>query len=287
MTQQNRSIMFLCLASGLLFACDEVDDSSAAWLPGDPAPLLAPELAVGMASPIAHGEAAQTVAHGPLAVQQFAAPEQAAIPVQGHGTRNISPKDEHLIGWVRWAMALPYYDGPISDQTGEDCAQGQDGPVWYLAGTFGGPVERECDIPAGKQLVFPLINQWCVFPPEYYPDQASIDADLPAIEAWYDDQHVHTCGLTLRIDGQDVMPDFETLTEETYIKVSEPFDIDLNEAHWAPEYFAGGVLPTTGHGNYVRLQPLPPGDHVIEFGGELCAPYSFSTSAKYVLHVGP
>jgi hypothetical protein len=32
----------------------------------------------------------------------------------------------------------------------------QSGPVWFLAGTFEGSVERECIIPSGEALLFPI-----------------------------------------------------------------------------------------------------------------------------------
>jgi hypothetical protein len=272
-------MMSLCVSSSALMACDEYEESTVELLPG--APALTPELAIGLSPLVQLSDDPQPVAAGPMAVQ---AESQQAVPTGGH--KNVSPKKKLVIDWVRWANTQPYYEGAIADQTGENCGMGQSGPVWFLAGTFGGSVVRECDIPAGKQLFFPLVNQWCVFPPEYYPDQASIEAALPGLEEWYEDQRVHTCGLTLRVDGVDVVPDFETLEEETYMRVMDVFEIDLHPEHWAPEYFAGGVMPADAHGNWARLQPLPPGDHVIELGGELCAPYDFEVSATYHLHVG-
>lgn len=95
--------------------------------------------------------------------------------------------------------------------------------MWFLAGTFGGPATRECSIPAGKQLFFPLVNRWCVFPPEYYGGDAElIAADIPFVEEWFDASAEATCSLTLRVDGQDVRPDLATLDEATYIRVVEP-----------------------------------------------------------------
>ncbi|MFV8753844.1 hypothetical protein ACNOYE_25140 [Nannocystaceae bacterium ST9] len=224
-----------------------------------------------------------------------APPVGEAQPVHGshhghhghHHPKAISPTVWSLIGWVRWAVAQPAYDGPISDPNGENCALGQQGPVWYLAGTWGGPVERTCDIPLGKHLVFPLVNNWCVFPDEYYASEEEIEETIPLLDAYYAEQYPTICSLTLRVDGQDLRPDLESLREDTYIETLEPFEVELNEAHWAPDYFEGGVMPAIGFGHYAKLKPLPPGDHVIEFGGEFCGESPFSTSAVYHLHVGP
>ena len=49
---------------------------------------------------------------------------------------------------------------PVTDTTGAACAAGQPrGPVWFLAGTFGGdPVTRTCRVPSGRALLFPVAN---------------------------------------------------------------------------------------------------------------------------------
>ena len=60
--------------------------------------------------------------------------------------------------WWKWVLAIPASQNPIFDQTGADCGLGQNGGVWYLAGTTGGAVTRTCTIPAGKSIFFPIIN---------------------------------------------------------------------------------------------------------------------------------
>lgn len=220
--------------------------------------------------------------------------EPAAVPALGHGVpdgvypkMHIGPTAALMEGWLQWALGQPYSTGPIADMTGERCADGQSGSVWFLAGTFGGPAVRECDIPAGKKLFFPLINRWCVFPSEYYPDEQSILDVLPWFAGFYDDRRAKTCELTLRVDGKDIRPDFAALEQDTYIVVNEPFELNLHDEHWAVGYFEGGPMPTTGAGHYVLLPPLPAGDHVIELGGKLCTAVPFETHVTYHLHIGP
>src|SRR5690349_5756821 len=49
--------------------------------------------------------------------------------------------EEQARGWDRWALGEPHSTGsPIADPTGELCDVSQSDGVWYLAGTFGGPV---------------------------------------------------------------------------------------------------------------------------------------------------
>jgi hypothetical protein len=64
--------------------------------------------------------------------------------------------EEWTAEWWRWALSLPRDQNPITDTTGEHASHNQDGPVWFLAGTFGGLLERTCGIPAGKAIFFPI-----------------------------------------------------------------------------------------------------------------------------------
>ena len=61
--------------------------------------------------------------------------------------------------WWQWVLSIPQANSPVADTTGADCAQQQSGPVFFLAGTGGGdPVTRNCTVPAGKALYFPILN---------------------------------------------------------------------------------------------------------------------------------
>jgi hypothetical protein len=60
--------------------------------------------------------------------------------------------------WWRWALKFPTATNPIAQDGNVDCSAGQEGKVWFLAGTFGGPAERTCTIKKGKAIFFPLLN---------------------------------------------------------------------------------------------------------------------------------
>src|SRR5438105_2653789 len=69
--------------------------------------------------------------------------------------------------WFKWAYEPPPASSPVLDTTGQNCAVGQSGDVWFLAGTFfisppaPPPVTRICTIPAGRRLFFPVGNAFC------------------------------------------------------------------------------------------------------------------------------
>ncbi len=253
-------MVFLCMTSGWTVACDEFDEFDQFD---------------------EFDESSDSVELAAFALVPPAVPAADQLP-----PKNVEPTEELVIGWNRWALSQPWTDGPISDTTGEHCADSQEGPVWYLAGTNGGSAVRECDIPAGKQLFLPLVNTWTFFPPQLFPTQESIDAGVSSMEAFVEQMHADTCSLTLRIDGQDVIADFDTMNEELHISVMDPFEINLNDDHCAVGWFqGGGLMPAVAAGHYALLQPLTPGDHVVEFGGSLCE-FQFSTGVTFLLHVG-
>ena len=191
--------------------------------------------------------------------------------------------------WLRWTMAQPHSTGPILDETGASCANDQQGKVWFLAGTFGGAVERDCTIPEHKALYFPLINRWIIPNAESADEPEEIEGYLEWIPDYFADYRAHTCELTLRLDGEDILPDLETLDAELYVEVLEPFDLYLNDDNWASQWGKpGGHLPAAWvDGHWALLEPLSPGDHVLEFGGVICDEDTiyFETSATYYLHV--
>ncbi|QKW40753.1 signal protein [Actinomadura sp. NAK00032] len=61
--------------------------------------------------------------------------------------------------WWSWAAGAPSGRNPVEDTTGEFCAAGQPAGLWLLAGTFGGAVSRRCEVPAGRTIVAPVVNQ--------------------------------------------------------------------------------------------------------------------------------
>ena len=63
------------------------------------------------------------------------------------------------VEWWQWALGIPAAVNPLTDTTGEHCAQRQVDKVWFLAGSSStDPVVRACEIPATMSLFFPLIN---------------------------------------------------------------------------------------------------------------------------------
>src|SRR5258708_30783707 len=74
---------------------------------------------------------------------------------------NAAPFDKTYAQWAeawwQWCFSLPVTAHPLFDTA--DCSAGQAGSVWFLGGNFTGtPVTRNCSVPTGTALFFPILN---------------------------------------------------------------------------------------------------------------------------------
>ncbi|HVJ29716.1 MAG TPA: hypothetical protein VNA66_05345 [Gammaproteobacteria bacterium] len=153
--------------------------------------------------------------------------------------------------WWQWAASFERAESPVADTTGEQCGGHQSGDVWFLAGTYETKrTFRTCRVPRDKHLFFPLINYVVM------PSRKPISCEAVTNTAARMTEAVSN--LVLRIDGER----FDDLTLHRQA-TRECFDIG--------ELLAPPVrmYPSAANGYYAMLRPLPPGKHVIDFGGIL------------------
>jgi len=64
------------------------------------------------------------------------------------------------VRWWKWLLSFPKTISPAADENGGNSCLNQQGPVWFLAGTFGESIipYRKCVIPHDKCILFPVIN---------------------------------------------------------------------------------------------------------------------------------
>ena len=175
---------------------------------------------------------------------------------------------EWVAAWWTWAISIPADRNPIFDTTGEFGLTGQTGKVYFLAGNFGGTVERSLTVPSGTRLFFPLYNSvW--WAPDDLDDAAFVAGLLGLNPALMSDEELialiasfsisEFSNMTLTIDGEPVHD------LESYRAASDPFplpDTDLIDT-------TGGEISqpnfAIGDGYWVMLNPLKPGEHTIRF----------------------
>ncbi len=141
--------------------------------------------------------------------------------------------------WVRWAASIGVDESPIADTTGAHAGLRQPDDVWFLAGTFGGTVERHCTIPAGRRIFLPAFNMW------QYPAHRAEPIDLP-----------HAYG-ELSVDGTPVPLDTVT--------TGAPFTVSGVRNN--PVTGGTRTVTATVWGMWKLLDGLPPGDHTIVISG--------------------
>jgi hypothetical protein len=178
--------------------------------------------------------------------------------------------------WWQWAFSMPEADNPSVDDTGQNCANNQSGPVWFLAGTFGGAVTRECTIPSDKAILIPIINVEC----DSASDPASdTESELRSC-AKADQDTVITKEIT--IDGINIG------NLDSYRFQSPLFNLTF------PENNIAGIAPQTAtavsDGYWILLEPLPPGTHEVHFKAALGDPTAIGTTnfaldVRYLLTV--
>jgi hypothetical protein len=180
--------------------------------------------------------------------------------------------------WWQWAYGLPAPGHPLFDETGADCAAGQSGPVWFLGGVFnvsGSAVRDLCTVPAGKAILFPIINaEWDnVCPPSTYTDAELRQFVTDAINS--------VTALAADVDGVPI----ENLS--AYRFAGPSFAVDLPPGSLFDLFCGtppGHYSPFVPDGYYVMLTPLSPGPHTIHFTGTIAAS-SFTLDIVYHLNV--
>lgn len=186
------------------------------------------------------------------------------------------------VEWWKWALQTPASVNAVTDTTGAHCAQGQSGPVWFLAGTFGNtPVTRSCDIPKGKALFFPLVNS-------FYGAFLN-DAPETRTEAAVRAQAACTLPVTisLTVDGKSI-PGTKEFFTGTPGSLSPLFDIQLpkDNVYGVDEATVPKLqlTPSSEQGYYFALPPLPAGEHTVHWTATGCKP-DVSQDITYKLKV--
>lgn len=193
-----------------------------------------------------------------------------------HATPFGQSYDEWSARWWQYVYSIPAAVNPLVDETGNNCAQGQRGRVWFLTGVFnetGVAVRDRCIVPAGTALFVPIVNVECntidVSPPE----------PISALRAQCREAMDSAAGLSLEVNGVVVPHLGRFRVQSPVFSITLPLDNIL-------EVPAGTYRPSVADGYYVMLAPLPPGRHTVRFRGALTR-FGFSLDVAYHLTVAP
>lgn len=173
--------------------------------------------------------------------------------------------------WWQWSLGVPAATNPLTDTTGENCDQRQVDKVWFLAGSVVGPVVRYCEVPAGRSLFFPLINNiYGAFlndPPETRTEEF--------VRAAGSCTEPKPPKISVKIDGYKVSKATQFFTgasgsQSPFFNVQLPagniFGFDETVV---PELV---FSPSAEQGYYLFVRPLRPGAHTIQWTASGCTP---------------
>jgi hypothetical protein len=166
--------------------------------------------------------------------------------------------------WWQWAYSVSKNVNPSYDDSGRYCSEGQNGPVWFLTGSYKHKVDRYCNIPAGKSVLFTILNSECSF------------AEFPYLKT---EQDLRKCAKEMQdsvIQVQAIVNGVNVMGLDKY-RIQSPlfnFTLGRNNILGLPAQTTQAVFD----GNWVFLKPLPVGKHVIYFKGGLKSINATATS---------
>lgn len=171
--------------------------------------------------------------------------------------------------WWQWAFAQPIT--PYLDRDGSACAQGQDGPVWFLAGTNGRfTAKRTCAIPLDKHVLVPVINMI------HYARADEPDTPCADLQAGAAVNNDHLASAVVMLDGVVV----EGIAQRR-VRSNGCFRIEAGDAQ-------SPLAASDGY--WIMLKPLPRGRHTLSIGANYAnpgEPYGgMHQNFEYVLDVG-
>ena len=208
--------------------------------------------------------------------------------------------------WWQWAWSIPLPINPILDTSGINCDinQSKSGPVWFLAGTSGSSATRNCVIPAGRMIFFPIINLGNDYPcldlsptpprqkrnKDFQPGPGqSLEQFLTVGYGPYFGarQYIdHVTALSATLDGVPIQ-DLSLPPENSIYRATSPmfvFNGDRTLLSWDPCVGPGHKGVSDGY--WIMLKPLSPGLHILSFSGTETFPSgSFTVSVTYNLTI--
>lgn len=207
---------------------------------------------------------------------------------QGNGGNPIIPSQAHYKGktyakwseaWWQWLISIPTDTSqyPFNDQYGPECGNGANaGKVWFLVGFFtspgADPIERDCEVPVGTALFFPIYNTECSTV-ESDPFHLDLAHPTTCVNSFFNGDFQSLENLQLTLDGQPISPNWDD-----YLITSRIFDFSLpNPLADPPKTNNNLEVPSDScminpdgcqakaKGYWIMLPPLSKGHHTIFF----------------------
>lgn len=167
------------------------------------------------------------------------------------------------------------------DATGDKCVVGQNGSTWFLAGVFNGTTAaRNCSVPEGKELFFPIVNSVNINIPNVC-GQGADNVPVADSRSFSADFINAITKVSVTVNG--------TSTDNARRVRSKVFEVAFpdNNVFDEPCISLGGVpagifSPAVDDGFYVILKNLEVGNHTLQFSAEAIS-VVFCIANSYIL----
>ncbi|HET6588881.1 MAG TPA: hypothetical protein VFG45_01825 [Candidatus Nitrosocosmicus sp.] len=157
--------------------------------------------------------------------------------------------------WWRWTYSIPWESNPSYDDSGVNCGQHQNGPVWFLTSSFNHPTTRTCEIPSNTAILTTLLNSECSFAEYSY-----LKTEQQLRECAKKIQDIVSGG-TASLDGQKIPGQFMYRIQTDLFNFTLPQNNILNLSSQTTQAVADGT--------WLFIKPLSPGIHVLKVKGDI------------------
>ena len=230
-----------------------------------------------------------------VAVAALLVTATASADDNGNRSRIVEPGEEFLgksyselvSEWTNWLVEEPIATNPAFDPDGRFCGRNQRGKVWFLASTFGGVVDRTCEVPAGKAIFLSLGGVFVSFAPEFPAADdpcSNMATDLEKVRCDVNNDVPVAPGISFEatLDGEPVGDLFAFRAQSQpggfTLRVPNPsFLTDLGLA-------AGNRFPAVADGYFLFLKPLKSGQHTLNL--RMINPDQSERGVNYRLVIG-
>lgn len=180
-----------------------------------------------------------------------------------------------LAKYFQWFIQIPADIHPREHYTPDSCSIDQSGPVWFLTDILKGAEERTCTIPSEKAIFLPILTgvSWD-------------DKSNPLPKSEQDVINGATAGneyavISAMLDGREIKDLKSYRAQSSWFNITVP---DNNVFNNKP-----GVWKAIADGFFLFVEPLPPGNHTLQFTVSVLNPivseYNYAATLKYNLEV--
>lgn len=173
--------------------------------------------------------------------------------------------------WFQWAFGIPAPINPLNDTTGQYGGVNNNGPVFFVAGNFGGVSTRTITVPVGKPVFFPVLNSF--YAPiggdgNYDPTPCASPLTLACALQQVTPSMNSASNMAVQIDGitldNSQIQQFRQ-TSTSYFTVELPQD----NVFGVPAFPCCANQFWVQDGYWIALDDLSAGTHVLHFQGDI------------------